>query len=133
MSGGQKQRVAIARALINHPALLLADEPTGNLDSHTGEEILRMFQRLHARGITVILVTHDAKVASYADRTIRIADGMIKGIRTVPGRDSGRRHACERARSATHCRTVLSSFTTAKGIRGPLCGKPRKKRAPRGG
>ena len=77
MSGGQQQRVAIARALVNRPALLLADAPTGNLDSRTGEEILRMFQRLRARGITVLLVTHDAKVAAYADRTIHIADGRI--------------------------------------------------------
>jgi len=77
MSGGQQQRVAIARALVNCPALLLADEPTGNLDSRTGDEILRMFQRLHIQGITVILVTHDAKVAAYADRTIQIADGLI--------------------------------------------------------
>ncbi|MCE5267917.1 MAG: ABC transporter permease [Planctomycetaceae bacterium] len=78
MSGGQQQRVAISRALINTPALLLADEPTGNLDSHTSVEILRMFQQLNAEGITVVLVTHDPKVATYAHRTIRIVDGMIE-------------------------------------------------------
>ena len=77
MSGGQMQRVAIARAMAISPALILADEPTGNLDSRTGEEILRMFQRLNAQGITIILVTHDPKVAAYADRTIRIVDGLI--------------------------------------------------------
>ena len=79
MSGGQQQRVAIARSLVNRPALVLADEPTGNLDSHTSVEILRMFQQLNAEGITVILVTHDPKVAAYAHRTIRIADGLIEG------------------------------------------------------
>ncbi len=78
MSGGQQQRVAIARSLINRPALVLADEPTGNLDSHTSVEILQMFQQLNQLGITVILVTHDQKVASYAHRTIRIADGLIE-------------------------------------------------------
>ncbi len=79
MSGGQQQRVAIARALINRPALLLADEPTGNLDSHTSVEILEMFQKLNAEGITVLLVTHDPKVADYAHRTIRITDGLVEG------------------------------------------------------
>jgi macrolide transport system ATP-binding/permease protein len=82
MSGGQQQRVAIARSLVNHPALVLADEPTGNLDSHTSVEILRMFQQLNAEGITVILVTHDAKVAAYAHRTIRITDGVIEADET---------------------------------------------------
>ncbi len=78
MSGGQQQRVAIARALINQPALLLADEPTGNLDSRTSVEILEMFQELNAAGITVVLVTHDPKVASFAHRTIRVTDGLIE-------------------------------------------------------
>ncbi len=77
MSGGQQQRVAIARALVNRPALVLADEPTGNLDSKTSVEILRMFQQLNAEGITVVLVTHDPKVASFAHRTIQVADGLI--------------------------------------------------------
>jgi len=78
MSGGQQQRVAIARSLINQPALLLADEPTGNLDSRTSVEILEMFQQLNASGLTVILVTHDPKVATYAHRTIRVKDGLIE-------------------------------------------------------
>jgi macrolide transport system ATP-binding/permease protein len=77
MSGGQQQRVAIARALVNEPALVLADEPTGNLDSHTGVEILEMFQQLNAAGITIILVTHDEHVAAYAHRVIRLTDGVI--------------------------------------------------------
>ena len=84
MSGGQQQRVAIGRALVNRPALVLADEPTGNLDSHTSVEILRMFQQLNAEGITVVLVTHDPKVAAYAHRTIRIVDGMIEGDEANP-------------------------------------------------
>ena len=84
MSGGQQQRVAIGRALVNRPTLVLADEPTGNLDSHTSVEILRMFQQLNAEGITVILVTHDPNVAAYAHRTIRIVDGTIEGDEMNP-------------------------------------------------
>ena len=82
MSGGQQQRVAIARALVNRPALVLADEPTGNLDSHTSVEILEMFQQLNAEGITVVLVTHDPKVAGYAHRMIHIVDGLVEGDET---------------------------------------------------
>ena len=92
MSGGQQQRVAIARSLVNKPSLLLADEPTGNLDSHTSVEILEMFQQLNAEGITVILVTHDPKVAAFAHRTIRISDGLIEGddAHKPVGREHGR-------------------------------------------
>ena len=84
MSGGQQQRVAIGRALVNRPTLVLADEPTGNLDSHTSVEILRMFQHLNAEDITVVLVTHDPQVAAYAHRTIHIVDGMIEGDEMNP-------------------------------------------------
>jgi len=77
MSGGEKQRVAIARALINHPSILLADEPTGNLDTHTSEEIMRLFDRLHTEGQTIIMVTHEDDIARHAKRIIRMRDGQI--------------------------------------------------------
>jgi putative ABC transport system ATP-binding protein len=77
LSGGQRQRVAIARALICNPSIILADEPTGNLDSRTSEEIMAIFESIHASGNTVILVTHEEDIAGYARRIIRLKDGKI--------------------------------------------------------
>ena len=78
LSGGQQQRIAIARAIVNHPKILLADEPTGALDSHSGEQVMELFQSLNDEGVSILMITHDAEIASMAQRTVEIRDGMMK-------------------------------------------------------
>jgi putative ABC transport system ATP-binding protein len=80
LSGGQQQRVAIARALINDPLVVIADEPTGNLDSHSGEEIMNLLHKLHKRGGTIVMVTHDEKIAAHTQRTIHLMDGQVANV-----------------------------------------------------
>jgi putative ABC transport system ATP-binding protein len=89
LSGGQQQRVAVARALVTQPALLLADEPTGNLDSHSREDVLALFHSLNEQGITVVMVTHDSEVAEHAKRMIVIRDGLVADDRRNPSRPTG--------------------------------------------
>jgi putative ABC transport system ATP-binding protein len=89
LSGGQRQRVAIARALVNNPSIILADEPTGNLDSKTGDEIMELFDNLHSLGNTIILVTHEDFIAEHAHRTIKLRDGLIESDKVT---DKGNKH-----------------------------------------
>jgi putative ABC transport system ATP-binding protein len=86
LSGGQRQRVAIARALVTKPSIILADEPTGNLDSKTGEEIMTLFTEIHNKGNTIILVTHEEYIAEHAARIIRLRDGLIEKDEMVSNR-----------------------------------------------
>jgi putative ABC transport system ATP-binding protein len=86
LSGGQRQRVAVARALVTNPSIILADEPTGNLDSKTGEEIMQLFNEIHEKGNTIILVTHEEYIAEHAARIIRLKDGLIEKDELVNNR-----------------------------------------------
>jgi putative ABC transport system ATP-binding protein len=95
LSGGQRQRVAIARALINDPAILLADEPTGNLDSRTGEDIMATIQELNDRGATIILVTHEPDIAHFAKRVVHIRDGLVHGDQAIADRKTAVRAPAE--------------------------------------
>jgi putative ABC transport system ATP-binding protein len=90
LSGGQQQRAAIARALVGKPAILMADEPTGNLDSHTGRAILETFEELHAKGLTLIMVTHDDRIADRCQRVVRLADGALESDREGGARQRAR-------------------------------------------
>jgi putative ABC transport system ATP-binding protein len=114
LSGGQRQRVAIARALVTQPSLLLADEPTGNLDSRTGEEIVGLFLDLHGRGNTIVLVTHEPRLAARCPRAVRLVDGLV--VADGPGRDVAMANA--EAMGAETVAQVLAARAAASGQQG---------------
>lgn len=107
LSGGERQRVAIARALVNEPPLLLADEPTGNLDSRTGEQIMELFHDLHAAGVTIVLVTHEMAVAAQANRVVQMRDGKVLHDRKVD--EAFRRELLASGHSATRSSATRSA------------------------
>jgi putative ABC transport system ATP-binding protein len=109
MSGGERQRVAIARAIVNDPSVILADEPTGNLDSRTGEQILRIFEQLHETGATILLVTHEMSVAARAQRLIHMTDGLIDA--DLPVADDLRKELLQTAVIGAHAESDLLSDT----------------------
>jgi len=126
LSGGEQQRVAIARALVNQPAIILADEPTGNLDSQSGEEVMSVFKRLHEQGKTIIVVTHDPEVAKYANRILQVKDGQIeqeKVIRKPEGQEVSTNHEHESRARTSLIGSLISGFTS--GYKGVLSNKLR--------